>query len=657
MAGKLTREVKGWWTKLEKVITYRQKVVYDKSRQQAMNRQLVTLVKQTERYTESLAHTKKAISDESSDSEENDSGSSPRRKRRRNNKKRHKGRRKLTIEEALSQSTRRRKVHDYAQLAKIHGAASASEDEESVTMYGVTWESTSDNPSDSSFAPESAESEDDETTLREAEVDEQRERLGVKESEDSFVADPVELHKLQEEQEMDINVVLDRLRQETIDHDLPVLEENKTDDSKKATIVDDEIKTKEPDESTGKKVKFADKPHIHPPDPGADADDDGDASDVEDFVHPDDGKDTEQIESIDDTEADAGDEEDYEPEKGADLDDETTIEAEERLGRDMSYEDELALLQREGEMSVEELRAMYSGIGESSAVEDDAMEVDEVDEIEEKGSAGISELLEQNKGGLDEEEEYEPEKGADIDDETTIEAEEKLGRDMSYEDEIALLQREGEMSVEELRAMYACVGNQDEDAGETHELSDSENLDDPNPSGLASLGEEIDEQENDGDFQPGKEEVDDETTIEAEETLGRDMSYEDEINLLKRESEMSVEELRAAYFGAGESVESDEDEESEKSKRKPEERDAGMPESKRQKTDTSDGTDTEAALAALEASAERARSTLASRPFLLSKWVKLREYQQIGLNWLVSLHSRRLNGILADEVSCMLGAY
>ena len=56
VAGKLTREVKGWWTKLEKVITYRQKVIYDKSRQQAMNRQLVTLVKQTERYTESLAH-------------------------------------------------------------------------------------------------------------------------------------------------------------------------------------------------------------------------------------------------------------------------------------------------------------------------------------------------------------------------------------------------------------------------------------------------------------------------------------------------------------------------------------------------------------------------------------------------------------------------
>jgi hypothetical protein len=32
--------------------------------------------------------------------------------------------------------------------------------------------------------------------------------------------------------------------------------------------------------------------------------------------------------------------------------------------------------------------------------------------------------------------------------------------------------------------------------------------------------------------------------------------------------------------------------------------------------------------------------------------VKLREYQQTGLNWLVSLQSRRLNGILADGKHC-----
>jgi SNF2 family DNA or RNA helicase len=62
-------------------------------------------------------------------------------------------------------------------------------------------------------------------------------------------------------------------------------------------------------------------------------------------------------------------------------------------------------------------------------------------------------------------------------------------------------------------------------------------------------------------------------------------------------------------------------------------------------SENDDGT---AALDALEESAKKARETLASRPFLIPPWVKLRKYQQVGLNWLVSLQSRRLNGILAD---------
>jgi len=38
------------------------------------------------------------------------------------------------------------------------------------------------------------------------------------------------------------------------------------------------------------------------------------------------------------------------------------------------------------------------------------------------------------------------------------------------------------------------------------------------------------------------------------------------------------------------------------------------------------------------------------RPFILDSAIKLRPYQQTGLNWLVSMHERRLNGILADEM-------
>ena len=50
-----------------------------------------------------------------------------------------------------------------------------------------------------------------------------------------------------------------------------------------------------------------------------------------------------------------------------------------------------------------------------------------------------------------------------IDNKTTIKLEERLGCDMSYQDKINLLKREGEMTIDKLRAMYA---NMDEDEEE-----------------------------------------------------------------------------------------------------------------------------------------------------------------------------------------------
>ena len=51
----------------------------------------------------------------------------------------------------------------------------------------------------------------------------------------------------------------------------------------------------------------------------------------------------------------------------------------------------------------------------------------------------------------------------------------------------------------------------------------------------------------------------------------------------------------------------------------------------------------------VELFAEPDKEKMLTRPFLLASWVKLRAYQHIGLNWLVSIQTRRLNGILADE--------
>lgn len=192
-------------------------------------------------------------------------------------------------------------------------------------------------------------------------------------------------------------------------------------------------------------------------------------------------------------------------------------------------------------------------------------------------------------------------------------------------------------------------------------------------SGLPGL---LDKGENDDadadEFRPDDDEfaIDDETTMEVEEKMGRDMSYEEEIKLLKRESEMSVEELRQMYAPMDKRSDDDDDDDQESSlntsmhendevgedgSREPGSEDTpAQSTAKRRKTekpgDSGEQDEGLAALQVLHASEERARSTVASRPFLISKWVKLREYQQIGLNWLVSIQGRRLNGILADEM-------
>ena len=118
------------------------------------------------------------------------------------------------------------------------------------------------------------------------------------------------------------------------------------------------------------------------------------------------------------------------------------------------------------------------------------------------------------------------------------------------------------MSVEELRAMYANMEQQQQQQAE----SDSDPMDEDTSaddatvaaaniprekSSLAVLNATIndadDENEEEFTMQDATMEVDDETTIEAEERLGRDMTYEQEISQLQQENEMSVEELRKLY--------------------------------------------------------------------------------------------------------------
>ena len=863
LAAKVGRDLKGWWTKIEKIISYKQKLEADEERKKAMNKQLVFLVQKTERYSESLARHSETDQGDSSDSEytsmdESSDGGSHRGKNRR--------RYRMTIEEALASEGIRKsktKIIDYSRMRL--------EDKE---FYGAS--TASDSGSDTSYSLER--DFDDETTLQEAIHDEILERKQHDPSyptDETFLADPEELRKLREEVEMDIEQVLARLKaeaEEEISQAVEIKKEQVDADTKSKRRVQFMETVQEKKINIDSPIKVpTNRQNV---DPGEDADDDADASDVEDYDDTKDKSDEEfevQEPEIDDETTIAQEEllpkemspeeeinllkkesemsieelrklysnldatnggqalesevtdteeesatmeelagpigalegegsEEYRPKESEGIDDETTIEAEERLGRDISYEEEIDLLRVEGEVPIEMLRAMYAAMNndmdpepseddsdkastsedervgstadilvtsgdndddfqdyrpnEAEAIDDETTiaaeerlereksyeeemsllkneseipieqlramyakmnnsdqdsETEQIEEDttnatipEEEKSGSTADIMTSLVNNHDDVEDYRPneDEAEALDDETTIEVEERLGREMSYEEEMSILKNESEIPIEQLRAMYANIGSGNEDVESEPAQTTSLDENRPNSSTAALLLASVDIEGEGDEYRPADlEAVDDETTIEAEEKLGRDMSYEDEIAMLKRENEMSVEELRAMYSKMNgdsqdnsrksdfvdkmvdldeaktnevkstrrrskrtrrpkESDDKMEIEESAKRKREIDEGNSHLSKKSRQSASSQEGSDDGlAALNALEASAERARKTLATRPFLLSSWVKLRRYQQVGLNWLVSLQSRRLNGILADGKSAFLKYY
>ena len=844
LAAKLGRGVKGWWTKLEKIVSYKQKLSSDRERQASMNKQLVKLVQQTEKYTESLSlntnyTAANRVSTEEEDSEDDDMSTDDDKTRNRKRRRRRRKRQppnQITIEEALAlgaASRRRKTIVDYSRMkleeSEFYGESTADE--------GSAGSGTELDTNDEEYSPPPSDDEQhgrDETTLEMAMAEEMRARHEQRKQEQplrrqsrrgkvqlkrgdendgdddddwaelDYFADPEELRKLHEEQEMDIEQVLQRLRKEKLekkDENEMDIEENKDSDAtaQKATKhVHFEEERAAAAAATATVTTSANEESPRPKrprvDPGEDADDDGDASDVEDYhdalesfgsamargkedaddmedfhacePEPDDettmeaeerlGRDMtyeEEIELLnrenemsveelramyagmnnatDDTTvaptiettakviaaattttnekpaetttkanetsaadeffATSDDDGEFHVTGAPEVDDETTMEAEERLGRDMTYEQELELLNRENEMSVEELRAMYAGMNDnvdSGKDEDNSHQAQTTEEY--TNDAETNSASDEFFATSDDDGEFHVTGAPEVDDETTMEAEERLGRDMTYEEELTMLNKENEMSVEELRAMYAGMNDGNEPSTEDDDEDDDGNEcrtvtsrgrrltskiidnDSSNSDELFSASDD------DGEFQvTGAPEIDDETTMEAEERLGRDMTYEQELEMLTRENEMSVEELRAMYAGMNGADEDknddDMDEEEDSNNKRNTATKAGLGEGEKKRkreeyaSDNSlsgtgkkgtkrsrDGTVSEsendgtAAMKALEASAVKARETLATRPFLLAQWVKLRKYQQVGLNWLVSLQSRRLNGILAD---------
>ncbi|KAI3951577.1 hypothetical protein MKX01_018693 [Papaver californicum] len=201
-----------------------------------------------------------------------------------------------------------------------------------------------------------------------------------------------------------------------------------------------------------------------------------------------------------------------------------------------------------------------------------------------------------------------------------------------------------------------------------------------------------DNQEEDGDYiHVASEEKDDETTLVEEEELAKDEAGDavNEIELLQKESEIPIEELLARYKkdynmeededdAHGYTSDSSEDVVDLQARQDVETKGASSPvnkdapleaqpcestliiaeqeeeESNIKSDNEKDSDDIIADAAAAARSAQPTGNTFLTTkvrtkfPFLLK--YPLREYQHIGLDWLVTMYEKRLNGILADEM-------
>ncbi|XP_014482898.1 PREDICTED: uncharacterized protein LOC106748666 [Dinoponera quadriceps] len=306
-------------------------------------------------------------------------------------------------------------------------------------------------------------------------------------------------------------------------------------------------------------------------------------------------------------------------------------------------------------------------------------------------SSRISSPVPQGKGHSDEE--FQPNQSSDDDEETIAKAEEEMKLTTNHKEEVELLKRESEIPLEDL--LRELGGDYLEDRNKSlsprdatnEERNENEEAADGDVDFIAASGESSDEED----------------TIMEEERLEGDVDHKRELDELKADNEMSIDELAAKYANMSEemvdidaenegtdkeisdkeatreneeqsssseseSEESDDEsgDEAAQTQSDAEETDVGLrslledpsgeqqSENKVAEADHSDARNEMDNVAALAESIQPKGNTLLTTsvvtkiPFLLKH--SLREYQHIGLDWLVTMYDRKLNGILADEM-------
>jgi SNF2 family DNA or RNA helicase len=341
----------------------------------------------------------------------------------------------------------------------------------------------------------------------------------------------------------------------------------------------------------------------------------------------------------DSTDADedgVSDEDDDYLDSGVEVDDESTLREAEEEGME-DHKSELKALKSDAQMSVEELRKKYGSKEFGGAkgsddwsddIDDSAGSSEDVDD-----SAGSSEDVE-DSAGSSEDNSYSDGEGATTDDETTLDVEERDAEENRVDNasELSDLKKCAEMPIEQLRSMYG-----DAKPGEATDQQKNASAMQKMMSYNSSHSEE------DLDYLTGSSgEGDDETTMIEEESAGANTkeSAHEELRALRRENEMSVEELRHMYSRSP--GEGNTDESSVAST----EEDDGL--------DSNDQTprivENKVKSPALNGRQIEGARKLVPMPYIMNPTVTLRHYQREGLHWLASMCSRRLNGILADEM-------
>ncbi|XP_028670800.1 helicase SRCAP isoform X3 [Erpetoichthys calabaricus] len=327
-------------------------------------------------------------------------------------------------------------------------------------------------------------------------------------------------------------------------------------------------------------------------------------------------------------------------------DDEETIEVEEQEeGNDAeAHLREIELLKQEGELPLEQLlQTLPAGVLEDSSGSDEEVEEDDdADESEEEDERQQSQLpnnLKQNKLQTsgneisvhghnceeEEDEEFTANEEEAEDEEETIAAQEEVEGEMNHAEEIEDLLQEGEMSYDQLLQKYAGAYADEFEVPESDGSRQSSEEDESLPD--EDEEEEEEEEEEDEVVEDQDENSHFSGTLEVEES-DEDSNGDIGVEYLLKSDQTPPQLARANDKG---------DEQQDLVKSSP----------TRPKKEITD-------IAAAAESLQPKGYTLATAqvktpiPFLLCG--TLREYQHIGLDWLVTMYEKKLNGILADEM-------